>query len=233
MDVLKFLGLRPKSDTVDEVSAALDRARSAHDEVAARLADLQRRRPEVLLSGNEGEIAAVEQQLADARAEAERAAAIVPHLEVKLLRLRRQAEIDRVRRQVVETTAKVEGVGASIRTRYVELAEAMVREVLRPEAEALAALTAARAELRRLQADPQVADLVSDLRLPPAPLLVAAPRLASVLPREDLGATVNLPGLTGYGPPQDSAAAFWPPPASPKAGLVAVFAGAAPAKKAS
>lgn len=82
-DVGKLLGLRPKGDGVAELRAARDPALAA--KAAAEAARLEGRRGEVLLEGRPDAVAVHEAKLAEARTEAERAAAMAAALEPLLV----------------------------------------------------------------------------------------------------------------------------------------------------
>jgi multidrug resistance efflux pump len=82
---MDFTTLRPTDDTAPAIAAALVRARTAREEVSARVGTAKASRDALLLNGTEQNLAKAETALAEARRDLERMEAIVPELEQQMV----------------------------------------------------------------------------------------------------------------------------------------------------
>lgn len=216
MDLKKLLGMRPKTESLADIEAALAAARGAGEAAAKAEADLMAKRGDVLLSGTPEEVTRAEEALARARTEADHAATMVPILEAKLAEARGNAKLAELRQVVAEAKATAEAARVILASRYPELAAAVVHEVLIPEAKAIAALDRARAAVdaafrQGLVTWTDEEGPPAEWRLPLAPLAtLAPPPPAGGMGRNTLGAEVRLPALNGQGWPADEAGIRWP-----------------------
>lgn len=215
MDLKKLLGLRPKTDSVEEVAAALDRARAALAKAREDEAVLLGGRADLLLAGDAAAVSTGEADLARVRVDIERAEAMLKALEGKLAEAQRAARIGQLRAKIAEATTKAERAKHALAVRYPELAAVMVREVLSPEVEAIAAIHeawTARDAAMREGLIPWVDAVPDEWALPEAPLPALVPPQPFAAPRPALGLEVKLPALSGRGFPSDNSAPIWPEP---------------------
>ncbi|UPY37024.1 hypothetical protein [Sediminicoccus sp. KRV36] len=215
MNLKTLLGMRPKTESVADIEAALAAARGAGEAAARAEAELLAKRGGVLLSGTPEEVTRAEEALARARTEAEHAATMVPILEAKLADAMRGVQLNALRAKLAEAGAKADAARVALGEQYPKLAAALVHKVLIPEREALAAIEDARvaldAALRAglIQWD-DGAPVPAEWVLPPAPLAELAPMVPGGVRRPALGVEVRLPALTGQGWPADPATPIWP-----------------------
>jgi len=217
MDLKKLLGMRPKTESLADIEAALAAARGAGEAAAKAEADLLAKRGDVLLSGTPEEVTRAEEALARARTEADHAATMVPILEAKLADARGNAKLAEVRQMVAEAKAAAEAARLALASRYPELAAAMVHDVLIPEAKAIAALHDARAAVdaafrQGLVTWTDEEGPPAEWTLPPAPLstLLPPPPPGGGVAPSAFGAGVRLPALSGQGWPADGVRLPWP-----------------------
>jgi hypothetical protein len=219
MDLKKLFGMRPKTEAIPDIEAALAAARAAGEGAAKAEGELLQKRGDALLNGAPDDIARAEEALARARLDAGRAEAMAAALEARLADAMREKKLGELRGLVEEANRLADAAARAISSRYAPLAEALAEEVLRPEAEALAAIGAARSALEgaRWGKDdaPELAELMA--LMPKAPLVMAWPAPPYHSQRDDLGQLVKLPSQTGLGPPVDDGAPIWPKPARGRA----------------
>jgi hypothetical protein len=147
MDLRKILGMRPKTESIADIEAALAAARAAGEAAAKAEGELLAQRGGVLLNGTPDEITRAEEALARARLDADHAATMVPILEAKLADAMRGRQLAELREAFNLARQKAEVARHALAETYPALAARMASEVLRPEADALAAILAARAAL--------------------------------------------------------------------------------------
>lgn len=176
MDLKKLLGLRPKGTTPADIEAAIVAARAAREAVTEAVGQLTARRVAMMLDGTPEEVTAAEQALATARAEAERAAMMVPALEAKRDAAQREAHLAEVAAKVRRANEAADVAAKALSGRYGELVELMVRDVLRPEVEAMAALE----EARRAVSAAHAAGLFDPSDCPAALVIGDIPRARAV-----------------------------------------------------
>lgn len=208
MDLKRLFAARPKAETAEEVAAALERCRAAAIEAQSALASLESRRADTFVSGSETEIEAIERSILDTKDHVARFGALAEALEQKLEAMRRDHAIAAVVQKIEHANALAENAEKAIRTRYRELAEALRREVLEPEAAAVRALAEAAQARTNLLIQERVLELPVAIRK--APLLGLLPKAAEYR-AEVLGGRVVLPSLQGFGFPVDNAPLIWPP----------------------
>jgi len=211
MDLKKLLGLRPKGNDLAAMEAALAQASEAGETARRKVEELTALRVSVLLDGSEAEVEAAEKHLAQARAEGERLAVILPGLEARIADAQRVAKVARVHDLIGEANAKQAAAEAAIRDRYPALAAALVREVLAPEREALRALAIARAAIEEAMLS-RLMDGSEAAKLRPLPMVAACADGSEGWRRHSLGAETLLPSTTGLGAPYDSGSPIWPVP---------------------
>lgn len=204
LDIGKLLGLRPKGDGAAELRAARDAALAARAAAEADAAGLEARRGEVLLEGRPDAVAAHEAGLAEARAEAERAAAMAAALGPRIAAAEGREALAELRRLRADAAERAAASERWFRTEYPRLA-AQLAGGLGREQEAAAAV--AKAEAAALRAAASGAELAAeDL----APIEAAARR---VWPGwfGAVGDAVQLPSVD-KGPPRPwgDAAPIWP-----------------------
>ena len=177
MDMKKLMGMRPQSESIADIEAALAAARAAGEAAARAEGDLMARRGDVLLMGAPDEVTRAEEALARARLDADRAATMVQALEAKLAATIRAQKLGELRQLVDEANRLAAAAASAISSRYEQLAAALVAEVLRPEAEALAAIAVAHKALERARFQNEFSLDLAELkaRLPMAPLVTAWP----------------------------------------------------------
>lgn len=214
MDLKKLLGLRPKTDTLPDIEAALDRASAALTKAREEEAGLLNRRPHLLLGGDADSVAAAEGDLARVRLDIERAEVMTSALKGRLAEVLRETRIARLRAKIEDATAKAERAKQAIGVRYPELAAAMVREVLAPEAEALAAIheafEARETAIREGLIDRTETGTGDAWALPAPPLLALVPSKPHEALRSALGPDVALPAVGGRAWPAGDVPGFWP-----------------------
>lgn len=105
MDLKKLFGMRPKTEAIPDIEAALAAARAAGEAAARAEAALLAKRGDVLLTGTPEEVTRAEEALTRARAEAEHVATMVPILEARLKAAERQPFLEDVRRRIDELEA--------------------------------------------------------------------------------------------------------------------------------
>ncbi len=217
MDLTKLFGMRPKTEGIADIEAALAAALAAGEAAARAEAALLAKRGDVLLSGTPEEVTRAEEALARARTEADHAATMVPILEAKLADAMREKKLAELRAAVARANRMADQAADAIRQRYTQLAAAMVQDVLIPEAEACAALDdAVQMVQRELRGGCLTEPLSDDLKLRPRPMMQVCPPGAT-LPRDALGAETILPGLAGRGFPMDAGSPLWPVMVEPDA----------------
>jgi flagellar biosynthesis/type III secretory pathway protein FliH len=140
--------LRPRTDSPADLTTALHEAEAALAKQRDRLALLEARRGEALLTG--GETARRhEAALRDARDEVERLEALAAALRAKHAEAERQERRAALERQVDEARQKAEDAGRAIDKRYPQLAAELIalveaeREAMRAVMDAAMALNAA------------------------------------------------------------------------------------------
>lgn len=203
-DVGKLLGLRPKGDGAAELRAARDAALAAGASAGAKAAELEARRGEVLLEGRPDAVAAHEAALAEARTEAERAAAMAAALGPRVAAAQAREGLAELRRLRAEARERQAAVERWLRTEYPRLAEQLAGGFGR-EREAAALAAKAEAAAHRLAASG--AELAAeDL----APIEGAAQRFWPGWVGA-IGDAVQLPSTEGPPRPFSSAAPVWPP----------------------
>lgn len=208
MNLKSLMIVRPKAETAEALRASLEKTRTVAAEARARVEELERQRGDVLLNGAAAEVKAAEEALMAARMELERAEALMPVLEGRLATTERKEQRAALKAQVEEANAQAANVAALLRTRYVELAEAMVREVLAPEKDAWAAQErAARALDRALESGLITEEeMAGELTLAPPALRQAGPELSEST--IELWKHARLPSLKCV---ESSHGLIWPP----------------------
>lgn len=212
MDLKKLLGMRPKTESIGDIQDALKAARVASDAAKNAEADLLAKRGDVLLGGTPEEVTRAEAALVQVRLEIERAATMVPILETRLAGAQREKNLAHLRAMVADASQKSQVAAAAIRDRYTVLATAIVKEVLTPEAEAVAAMEAAQQALMHARRNGLIEGddaLFREVGL--EPLIRAVPQLPFRRQRINLGAEVVLPNPYGQGAPHDDEeqAPYW------------------------
>ena len=212
LDIGRLLGLRPKGDGAAELRAAREGALATRAAAEASVAVLEAGRGEALLDGRPDAAAEHERRLAEARLEAERAAAIAAALEPRIRAAEGRealAELRRLRAGAEERSAEV---ARWLRTDYPPLAAQLAEGLLR-ERRAVAAVAAAEAAMAKL--GNRLAAEGSELAAEDAaPIVPPAQRLWPDWPLvAEFAREVRLPSVDS-GPPRPwgSATPIWPAP---------------------
>lgn len=133
MDLKKLFGMRPKTEGIADIEAALAAARAAGEAAASAEAALLAKRGDVLLTGTPEEVTRAEEALARVRAEAEHVATMVPILDARLKAAERQPFLDDVQRRIGELDALHRAFGEFVTKQYPEharrIAEGLALEV--------------------------------------------------------------------------------------------------------
>jgi hypothetical protein len=204
MDIKKLLGVRPKSESAADISAAIERAREAAASARQRASEIEAVRGTLLLNGDLNAVTAGEKDLVEARAEAERFDLLAVTLQPRLEEARtkeKAAEIvavyDEAQRQ---TAAFVE----FWRKQYPALA-AKIRDGGMLEKRALDSIK----RLHEMSFSDPAAWIASGVAVPPSPAEHIYPGDSS----NGVGGVsfaVRLPHPEGKSFPSGSLPSFWP-----------------------
>lgn len=196
MNLRQIIGLRPKTQDVTAIRAALAGAEEAQATALATLATLEAGRAAILLEGDAATFEKSERDIATTRGDAERAGIMVDALRDRLHTAERDSVLRNVRASVAEAHAASEKFLAFMRDEYPRLAERIAQGMRMEEQanEANAECSRALADLPPAEADQMRAE---NIQPPGNPASKMSPAIFMSFNRE-----VRLPAANGN---------VWPP----------------------
>lgn len=126
MDVNKLLGLRPKTESVADIEAALTAALAARAAAEEAEAALLAKRGDVLMTAPPEDVTEAEGALVRIRLERDQVGTMIPLLEARLAAARRKPFTDETRQMVEEAEAADRAFGEFLERDYPELAQRLV-----------------------------------------------------------------------------------------------------------